>query len=102
MAALVIQKTGLEHEANAVIEYKIGGTADPAIVQGTELLEQGKFDEGIAVLKKHIAAKPDAIDAYSLLRQLYWRKNDVAAYLEATIKLCQLHLKAHDADAAWE
>jgi tetratricopeptide (TPR) repeat protein len=36
------------------------------------------------------------------LRQLYWRKNDIAAYLEATIKLCQLHLKAHDADAAWE
>jgi len=72
------------------------------IVQGTEFLEQGKFDEGIAVLKKHIAAKPEAIDAYSLLRQLYWRKNDIAAYLEATIKLCQLHFKAHDADAAWE
>jgi membrane associated rhomboid family serine protease len=102
LAALAIQKTGLEHEANAVIEDKIGWTADPAVVQGTEFLEQGKFDEGIAVLKKHLAAKPDAIDAYSLLRQLYWRKNDIAAYLEATIKLCQLHLKAHDADAAWE
>src|SRR6266436_6149680 len=102
LAALTIQKTGLEHEANAVIEDKIGWTADPAIVQGTEFLEQEKFDQGIAVLKKHLTAKPEAIDAYSLLRQLHWRKNDVAAYLEATIKLCQLHLKAHDADAAWE
>ncbi len=102
VAALAIQKTGLEHEANAVIENKIGWTADPAIVQGTEFLEQGKFDQGIAVLKKHIIAKPEAIDGYSLMRQLYWRKNDIAAYLEATIKLCQLHLKAHDADAAWE
>src|SRR5260370_10305238 len=58
VAALAIQKTGLEHEANAVIEDKIGWTADPAIVQGTEFLEQGKFDEGIAVLKKTLTAKP--------------------------------------------
>ena len=102
VAALLIQKTGLEHQANAAIEDKIGWTADPAVVQGTEFLEKGKFDEGIAVLKKHIATKPDAADAYALLRQLYWRKNDVPAYLEATIKLCQLHLKAQDSEAAWE
>ena len=102
LGALVIAHTGLEHKANAVIEDKIGWTADPAVVQGTELLEKGKFDEGIAVLQKHVAAKPDAIDAYSLLRQLYWRKKDIPAYLEATIKLCQLHLKAQDGESAWQ
>jgi hypothetical protein len=102
LAALLIQKTGLEHQANAVIEDKIGWTADPAVVQGTEFLEKGKFDEGIAVLKKHVATKPDAADAYALLRQLYWRKNNVPAYLDATIKLCQLHLKAQDSEAAWQ
>lgn len=102
LAALIIQKTGLEHSANAVIEDKIGWTADPAVVQGTECMEQGKYDDGIAVLKKYIATKPDAADAYSVLRQLYWRKNDVPAYLEATIKLCQLHLKAQDTEAAWQ
>lgn len=101
LGALVIARTGLEHQANAVIEDKIGWTADPAVVQGTEFMEKGKFDEGIAVLKKHVAAKPDAIDAHSVLRQLYWRKNDIPAHLEATIKLCQLHLKAQDAEAAW-
>jgi membrane associated rhomboid family serine protease len=37
LAALIIQRTGLEHQANAVIEDKIGWTADPAVVQGTEL-----------------------------------------------------------------
>ena len=100
LGALLISRMGFEHQANAVIEEKIGWTADPAVVQGTECLEQGKFDEGIAVLQKHIAAKPDAIDAHSLLRQLYWRKNNVAAYLESTIKLCQLHLKAHEQDHA--
>jgi len=102
LGALLIQKTGLEHKANAVIEDKIGWTADPAVVQGTEFLEKGQFDEGIAVLQKHIAAKPDAIDAHSILRQLYWRKKDIPAYLEATAKLCQLHLKAQDGEAAWQ
>src|SRR5260370_5067297 len=87
LGALVIAHTGLEHNANAVIQDIIGWTADPAAVQGTELLEKGKFDEGIAVLQKHVAAKPDAIDSYSLLRQLYWRNKDITPYLEATIKL---------------
>jgi membrane associated rhomboid family serine protease len=100
LAALVISRTSLEHEANTVIENKIGWTADPAVVQGTEFMEKGNFDEGIAVLKKHLAAKPDAIDAHSVLRQLYWRKNDITAHLETTIKLCQLHLKAQDSEAA--
>ena len=100
VAALVISRTGLEHKANAVIEDKIGWTADPAVVQGTQFMEQGKFDEGIAVLKKHLTTKPEAIDAHSILRQLYWRKNDIQAHLESTIKLCQLHLKAQDSEAA--
>ena len=102
LGALVIARTGLEHKANAIIEDKIGWTADPAVVQGTEFMEQGKFDEGIAVIKKYLAAKPDAIDAHFVLRQLYWRKKDIPAHLEATAKLCQLHLKAQDTESAWQ
>ena len=100
LAALVIYRTGLEHQANTVIEDKIGWTADPAVVQGTAFMEQGKLDEGIAVLKKHVASKPDALDAHSLLSQLHWRKNDLPAHFASAIKVCQLHLKAQDNDAA--
>jgi membrane associated rhomboid family serine protease len=102
LAALVIQRTGMEHKANAVIEEKIGWSADPAILLGTELMEQGKLDEAITVLENYVAGRPDAIDAHSLLRQLYWRKNDLPAHQLATIQLCQLHLKAQDAEAAWQ
>src|SRR6267143_6694948 len=63
---------------------KIGWTADPAVVQGTEFMEQGKFDEAIAVLQKHVAAKPDALGAHSLLHQWHWRKNDLPAHLAVT------------------
>jgi membrane associated rhomboid family serine protease len=101
LAAVVIQHTGLEQKANAAIEEKVGWTADPAIVQGTELMNQGKVDEAIAIFKGYVATKPDAMDAYFQLQQLYWRKNDVPTYLETTIKLCQLQLKAQDKEAAW-
>lgn len=100
LGALVIQHTGLEHKANAAIEAKVGWTADPSIVQATECLEQGRCDEGIAVIRNYLQAKPDDVDGLSLLRQLHWRKNDVPAYLEASIKLCQLHLKAQNTEAA--
>src|SRR5256886_12020645 len=45
LGALIIARTGLEHQANVVIEDKIGWTADRAVVEGATLLEQGKFDE---------------------------------------------------------
>jgi membrane associated rhomboid family serine protease len=102
LGAWVIAKTGWESKANAVIEDKIGWSADPAVVLGTELLEAGKLDEGISVLQKYIATKPDALDAYVVLRQLYWRKSDLPAHREATAKVCQLHLKAQDSELAWQ
>jgi tetratricopeptide (TPR) repeat protein len=102
LAALIIRRIGLQHKANAAIEDKIGWTAHPAVVQGTEFMEQGKFDEAIAVLEKHVASKPDALDAHSLLRQLHWRKNDIPAHHAATATLCQLHLKSQDHEAAWQ
>jgi len=100
LAAVGLRYSGLEQKANEAIEAKVTWTADPAIVQGTELMNQGKVEEAIAVLKGYVATKPDAVDAYSLIQQLYWRKNDVPTYLETTIKLCQLHLKAQDKEAA--
>ena len=100
LAALGLRYSGLEHKANEAIEAKVTWTADPAIVQGTELMNQGKVDEAIAVLKGYVATKTDAVDAYVLLQQLYWRKNNVPTYLETTIKVCQLHLKAQDKEAA--
>ncbi|HEX4544693.1 MAG TPA: rhomboid family intramembrane serine protease [Candidatus Acidoferrum sp.] len=102
VAALGLRYSGLEHKANAAIESKVSWTADPEIVQATENMEHGKLDEAIATLKSYVAKKPDSVEAYTLLQQICWRKNDVPAYREAIVKLCQLHLKAHDLDAAWQ
>ena len=102
LAALGLRYSGLEHHANKAIEAKVSWTADPELVQATEQMEHGKLDQAIATLKSYAAKKPDSIEAYSLLQQICWRKNDIPAYREANVKLCQLHLKAHDVDAAWQ
>jgi membrane associated rhomboid family serine protease len=102
VGAVGLSYSGLEHVANQAIEAKVTWTADPAIVQATEKLDQGNLDEAIAILQRHTASSSASIDAWTLLSQLYWRKNDIPKYHEATIKLCQMHLKAQNVDAAWQ
>src|SRR6267143_226747 len=102
VAAVGLGYSGLEHVANQAIEAKVSWTAEPAIVQATEKMDQGNLDEAIAILQPHVASGSASIDAYTLLSQLYWRKNDVPKYHETIIKLCQMHLKAQDIDAAWQ
>jgi membrane associated rhomboid family serine protease len=98
--ALGLKYSGLEHKANAAIEAKVTWTADAGIVQATEQMEHGRLDEAIATLQGYVATKPDSVEAYTLLQQIYWRKNDIPAYQNAIIKLCQLHLKAQNSEEA--
>jgi len=102
VVALGLRHSGLEHKANAAIEAKVTWTADPGLVKATEQMEHGKLDEAITALQGYIATKPDSLEGYTLLSQIYWRKNDIPNYHASIIKLCQLHLKAQDNDAAWQ
>jgi len=102
VAAVGLGYSGLEHVANQAIEAKVTWTAEPAIVQATEKIDQGNLDEAISILQTNVGSSAASIDACALLSQLYWRKNDLPKYHEAIIKLCQMHLKAQNVDAAWE
>jgi membrane associated rhomboid family serine protease len=100
IAGLVISRSGLEHKASSAIEEKVGWSADPAILQATEAIDRGQPEEAIKKLEEHVRAKPDSPDALVLLQQLHWRRGNSAGHQDATIKLCQLHLKKQDAEAA--
>jgi membrane associated rhomboid family serine protease len=101
LGAFVIQKSGLEQKASAKIESEIGWTGDPAVVQAQDALDQGKLDETVAILEKHVAGKPSSTDALTILQQVQWRRNDIPAYQKASIQLIQAYIKAHDLEAAW-
>jgi tetratricopeptide (TPR) repeat protein len=102
IGAVGLGYSGLEHVANQAIEAKVAWTADPALVQATEKVAQGNLDEAISILQTHMETGAASIDACALLSQLYWRKNDIPNYHQAIVKLCQMHLKAQNIDAAWE
>jgi membrane associated rhomboid family serine protease len=102
IVALALRYSGLEHKANAAIEAKVTWTADPGMLKATELMEHGKLDEAISSLQGYLATKPESLEGYTVLSQIYWRKSDIPNYHTSMIKLCQLHLKAQDSDAAWQ
>jgi membrane associated rhomboid family serine protease len=100
--ATALHLSGLEHKANTAIEDKLTWKADPEITQATDLIEKGQTDAAIDLLKAVLAKKPDSLDACALLQQTYWRKQDLAAFQEATSSLCALHLKAREPEQAWQ
>jgi membrane associated rhomboid family serine protease len=102
LAALAIQHSGLEHKANQAIEEKVAWTADPEIEQATSMMEHGQLTDAIALLNEYVTAKPNSLDAWSMLRQIYTRQADTKSYLEATVHTCALRLKAREVEAAFQ
>jgi membrane associated rhomboid family serine protease len=100
--ALLLKVSGLEHKLNEAVESKISLGADPELLSAGDLLEANKIDEALAKLKSYSETNPNSVDAWLLLQQAHWRKNDMPAYQESVLKLCGLHLKARDFDAAWQ
>jgi len=102
LAALVIQHSGLEQKANKAIEEKVAWNADPEIEQATSMMEHGQLTDAIALLNEYVTAKPNSLDAWSMLRQIYTRQADTKSYLEATVHTCALRLKAREVEAAFQ
>ena len=100
--ALILRYSGIEQKANQAIEEKVAWSADPRIVKATNLLEEQQFDAAVSELKALIAEKPTSVDAYEMLPSVYLRKGDTQSYLQAMETVCQLHLKLHNSEAAWQ
>jgi membrane associated rhomboid family serine protease len=102
LAALAIHYSGLEHRANKAIEEKVSWTADPEINEAGDLVENGKLDQATVILNKYLSGNPASLGAWSLLRIVHWRSNDIPACREATAKVCELNLRAGMHEAAWQ
>jgi membrane associated rhomboid family serine protease len=102
IAAVAIQYSGLEHKANQAIEEKLAWSTDPELEQVSDHMEHGQLEEAIAILNNYVATKPASLDAWNMLRQVYYRQNNTKSYLEVTIKTCTLRLKAHEVEAAFQ
>ena len=102
LAALAIQYSGLEQKANKKIEDELTWNNDPELEQAGNMMEHGQLDEALSLLLNHVATKSNSVDAWNQIRQIYTQQNNTKAYLDATIKTCGLHLKAHNVEAAFQ
>lgn len=101
-AALGIQHSGLEHKASKAIEEKLEWKADPEIEQASNMMEHGQLEDALALLTQSVAAKPNSLDAWNLVRTIHTRQSNKQGFLDATVKTCALHLKAHEVEAAFQ
>ena len=102
VAALALRYSGLEHKMNQAIESEVSWQNDPEIVQASEMVSNEQLDQALPILKEYLARKPDSVDASSLLREIYLRKEDTPFYLAYTERLCSQHLAAREPQAAWQ
>jgi membrane associated rhomboid family serine protease len=102
VVALGLHYSGLEHKANQAIEEKVCWTPDAAINEASGLMDHGQLDEASGLLNEHLAATPDSLDAWNLMRQIHWRRQETEAFQQATVRTCALHLKARNPEAAWK
>jgi len=102
LIAVVVRKSGLEQMAEKGIQEKIGWVSHPLLAEASEQMEHGKLDEAAANLQKLLQEKPDSIDAYRMLQNIYWRKNDIPAHREALSKVLALEIKANDHEGAMQ
>ena len=102
LAAVALRYSGLEHKVHRAIEQKVSWTPDAEIVQANDLMESGKLDEAAGVLNQYLSTNCESFAAWSLVRAVYWRASNIPAYREATSKLCELHLRARESEAAWQ
>ena len=102
LVALLLRLTNLEHKVNQSIEQKTSWSCDPAIEQATELMDNNQLDQAMAVLNDFTASRPDSVDGANLLQQVCFRKGDMPAFREASVKLCALYLKTREWELAWQ
>ncbi len=100
LIALAVQKSGLEQVAEKGIQEKISWVSHPLLAEAGEQMEKKEFDKAAGNLQKLLLEKPDSIDAYRMLQNIYWQKNDLAAQRDALMKLLALEIKANDQEGA--
>jgi membrane associated rhomboid family serine protease len=101
LIAFGVRTSGLEQIAEQGIQEKISWVSHPLLAEASEQLEKGHLDAAESNLKALLLEKPDSVDAYRMLQNIYWRKNDVPAHRSALEKILALELKANDHAGAW-
>jgi len=102
LAALGVQRSGLEQKANQGIEEELTLNSDAEIREASDLIDQKQFEPAISALSGYLQAHPKSVDAHMLLVHAYRGTNDQAGCISTLEKLCALHAAAGETDLVWK
>lgn len=100
--ALVMRFTNIDEHLEELSETRDGWTADPHIIKAGEYIEKGRLDFAIDEVKAQITEKPASVEAHDMLVSLQLRKKDTVGYLRALEARCDLRIKMHNPEGAWQ
>ena len=96
----VLRYVGAESKPSTAVKALTALSAPDS--EAEQFMDNGDLNTAERLLKEALEVDPGRADALDVLRQVYWRQNDVlTAFQETTIVLCGTHVKSHDMDAAW-
>ncbi len=100
--ALALPLTGMEQKIDKAIEGQISLEQAPEVQQASQLTDEGKAGEAIAILEKFAAQAPASIDAQLELLRAAKAAQDAARENRAYIRLIGLYLQQNAAETAFE
>jgi membrane associated rhomboid family serine protease len=102
LVAVGLKYSGLEHQVEKSVEQKIDPNGNLELDRAQDLFNHGNLDEALSSITSVLAANPNSLDALRIQRDIYYRRNQLAPYLDATMKLCNAYIKQHSTEAAME
>ena len=102
VVGIAMRLTGIDKHLEELSETQDGWTADPHIIKAGEYVEKGRLDFAIDEVKAQIGEKPASVEAHDMLVSLHLRKKDTLGYLRALEARCDLRIKMHNPEGAWQ
>jgi predicted Zn-dependent protease len=101
LIAVGVRASGLEQIAEKGIQEKITWVSHPLLAQASEQIEKGQLDDAESNLKKLLQEKPDSVEAYRMLQNIYFRKTDLPAHRGVLETIMAFEIKANDHAGVW-
>ena len=101
LAAIAIKATGIEQKADQAIESKVSWTADPSIVQATQMLVENRPSLALETIDAFLKQQSESAQGLDIRLRCLEKLGRVDQARATLADLCRVHLFAGDRDLAW-
>jgi membrane associated rhomboid family serine protease len=101
MAALLIEKTGLEKFVNREDE-KQTWHPDPQVLEAIAMMEKGNNEQAALLMRRYVQVHPASLDGYETLLRAQQALEDKEGQKQTLGILCRLAMKGASVNEAWK